>query len=215
MTALAFWSRLTLVGNFTLDTPLRIGAGSEYIALDGDGKPLIPASSFRGALRATIESALRGLVNANNETRRTVTLRGPDGRVTPTIRTVKVCCDSVDKRDDDLNYQGCLTKAIVARWEADPVLRPELDAALIDCTCQVCRLFGTPWLAGRVHVADLPIAKESWNGSTVSRGGLSISRDTDTAIDGSLYQRQALVRSASSFCRHRVAATADRPQHPR
>jgi CRISPR-associated RAMP protein (TIGR02581 family) len=196
MTAPGFWSRLTLVGTFTLDTPLRIGAGSEYIALDGDGNPLIPASSFRGALRATVESALRGLVSESNDARRTVTLRGPDARPTPTIRTVKVCCDSVDKRDDDVNYQGCLTKAIVARWEADPVLRPQLDAALIDCTCQVCRLFGTPWLAGRVHVADLSIVKESWNGSTVSRGGLSISRDTDTAIDGSLYQRQAVPAGA-------------------
>jgi CRISPR-associated RAMP protein (TIGR02581 family) len=190
----AFWSRLTLVGEYVLDSPLRIGTGGDGVALDSQKRPLIPASSFRGALRAYVESTLRGLSPAGRETRRTVNLRGPDGRPTPTQRTVKLCCDSVDKREDDLNYQGCLTRAIVSRWEADPVLRPQLDAALVDCTCQVCRLFGTPWLAGRVRLADLRIVNgNSTNGyGFVSRGGLSISRDTDTAIEGSQYQRQAI-----------------------
>ncbi len=110
----------------------------------------------------------------------------------PTTRTVKICCDSVDKRDDDLNYQGCLTGAIVNRWQADTILRPQLDSALVDGTCQVCRLFGTPWLAGRVYLADLRVIKDSWNGTLAARGGLAISRSTDTAIEGSLYQRQAV-----------------------
>ncbi len=195
MTAQAFFSRLTLVGEYVLDTPLRIGAGPDNagVALDHDNRPFIPASSFRGALRAYIEAALRGMYAPHQDQRVTVTLRGPDGRPMPTTRTVKVCCDSVDKRDDDAHYQGCLTKAIVAKWEADPVLRPQLDSALIDSTCQVCRLFGAPWLAGRVSVADLRLGD---NGSdadaAIMRGGLSINRDTDTAIEGSAYQRQAI-----------------------
>jgi len=193
MTAQAFFSRLTLVGEYLLDTPLRIGAGTEGagVALDHENRPYIPASSVRGALRAYIESALRGLYAPHQEQRITVTLRGSDGRPLPTTRTVKVCCDSVDKRDDDLNYQGCLTKAIVAKWEADPVLRPQLDAALVDATCQLCRLFGTPWLAGRISIADLQLVG-NWSGATITRGGLSINRDTDTAIAGSAYQRQAV-----------------------
>ena len=147
------------------------------------------------SLRRTVFSksmrcVLVALGGSKHDTRKTITLRGPDGRPAPTARLVKLCCDSVDKRDDDLNYQGCLTKAIVKQWEADPVLSPGLDAALLDCTCQVCRLFGTPWLAGRVHLADLTAI--GWQGQYESRGGLSISRETDTAIDGSAYQRQAL-----------------------
>ena len=201
------WSRLTLTGQFTLDAPLRIGGGAEGLVLDGAGKPVIPASSFRGALRAAVESALRGLADPHQETRYTVTLRGPDGRPTPTTRTVKVCCDSVDKRDDDLNYQGCLTGAIVNRWQADTLLRSQLDSALVEGTCQVCRLFGTPWLAGRVYLADLPVIKDSWNGTLVTRGGLSISRDTDTAIEGSLYQRQA-VPAGTRFQFHLVVENA-------
>src|SRR5260370_21453384 len=89
--------------------------------------------------------------------RQTLPLRGPDGRPAPVTRLVKLACDSVDKRDDDLNYQGCLTGAIVARWEGDPALRPGFEAALVACSCQVCRLFGAPWLAGRVTLADLRI----------------------------------------------------------
>jgi CRISPR-associated RAMP protein (TIGR02581 family) len=187
----AFWSRLGLVGEYVLDSPLRIGAGAEGLALDAAGHPVIPATTFRGALRAYVESVLRGMQNGSHDARRTVMVRGPDGRTTPTQRIVKLCCDSVDKRDDDLNYQGCLTRAIASRWEADPVLRPQLDSALVDCSCQVCRLFGAPWLAGRVHVADLRIA-DNWTGTYVTRGGLSISRDADTAIEGSQYQRQAV-----------------------
>jgi CRISPR-associated RAMP protein (TIGR02581 family) len=189
-----FSSRLSLVGEFVLDSPLRIGTGpeSDETLLDSENRPLIPATTFRGALRAYVESALRSVVTQRHETRHTITLRGPDGRPAPTTRTVKVCCDSVDKRDDDLNYQGCLTRAIVARWEADPVLRPQLDSALIECTCRVCRLFGTPWLAGRVSVADLTVPNGDWSGETVIFGGLSINRDTDTAIEGSIYHREAV-----------------------
>ena len=201
----AFWSRLTLVGEYVLDSPLRISAGAEGVALDSEKQPMIPASSFRGALRAYVESTLRGL--SDQETRLTINLRGPDGRPMPTPRTVRLCCDSVDKRDDDLNYQGCLTRAIVSRWEADPVLRPQLDAALIDCTCQVCRLFGTPWLAGRVRVADLRLANVDWANSYVTRGGLSISRETDTVIEGSQYQRQA-VPAGTRFSFHLTVENA-------
>ncbi len=191
MSSQVFWSRLSLVGDYVLEAPLRIGAGAEDVALDANGRPMIPASSFRGALRAYIEAALRGVSRERQDTRRTVMLRGPDGRPTPTPRVVKLCCDSVDKRDDDLNYQGCLTKAIVAAWEQDPVLRPNLDTALVDCTCAVCRLFGAPWIAGKVHIADLQVA-HGWSGSYETRSGLAISRDSDTLIEGSVYRRHAV-----------------------
>jgi CRISPR/Cas system CSM-associated protein Csm3 (group 7 of RAMP superfamily) len=138
--------------------------------------------------------------------RRTVTLRGPDGRPATVQRLVYVCCDSVDKRDDDVNYQGCLTRAIVARWEADASLRPQLDSVLVECSCQVCRLFGAPWLAGRVHVADLRVMN-GWSGSYTTLGGLAISRDTDTMIEGSQYRRQ-VVPAGTRFSFHLTVENA-------
>ena len=190
MSAQAFWSRLSLVGDFVLDTPLRVSAQNVGIAADAYGRPIIPGSTFRGALRAYIESVLRGAYDESQNKRQSVTLRGPDGRAAPVSRIVKLCCDSVDKRQDDLNYQGCLTTAIVAKWQADPVLRPNLDSALVDCSCQVCRLFGAPWLAGKVFVADLQA--RDWTGTLQTRAGMAISRDRDTAIEGSQYQRQSV-----------------------
>src|SRR5450432_2623997 len=187
----AFWSRLTLVGDFTLESPLRIAGEGDSLAMDDTGQPIIPGSSFRGALRATIESVLRGIEAEGTGTQRTVMLRGPDGRPAPSARLVRLACDSTDKRDADLNFQGCLTKAIVVRWQSDPVLRPKLDEALLECSCSVCRIFGAPWIAGRVTVPDLRIAG-TWDGALAQRGGLSLSRDRDVMIEGSAYQRQAV-----------------------
>ena len=190
MTSHSFFSRLTLVGDYVLDSPLHIGNGPDGVATDAEDRPLIPGSTFRGALRAYIESVLRGVETDQHTTRQSVTLRGSDGRPVTNTRVVRLACDSTDKRDDDLQYQGCLTRAIVTRWESDPVLRPKLDSALADCTCQICRLFGAPWLAGRVHIADL-VARD-WKGSLLRRGGLAISRDRDVMIEGSSYQREAV-----------------------
>lgn len=192
MTSQAFWSRFTIVGDYLLDSPLRIGTESDGIAVDREGRPIIPGSTFRGALRAYIESVLRSIETDQHATQQTVSLRGGDGRPMTSSRTVYLACDSTDKRDDDVHYQGCLTQAIVTRWVNDPVLSPNLDAALVDCTCQVCRLFGAPWLAGRVHVPDLVATSDDWKGSLLKRGGLAISRDRDVMIEGSAYQREAV-----------------------
>lgn len=188
------WSRLDLVGEYAAQTPLRIGTGSPEggLALDADGRPLIPATSFRGALRAYIESMLRGMDSEALTTFQYLMTSGVDQQPTPTIRKVCLCCDSVDKRPDDLAYQGCLTQAIVERWQTDPILRPELDRALIECTCLVCRLFGAPWLGGRVSVADLRLVDHTWNESYLMRGGASLRRDTGTLIEQSGYVWQAV-----------------------
>jgi CRISPR-associated RAMP protein (TIGR02581 family) len=188
MAVQTFWSRLSLTGEFTLETGLRIGVG-DGVALDSAGNPIIPGSTFRGALRAYIEAALRGMHDPQRDKKVTINVRGQDGRPMPVTRTVTLCCDSVDKRDD-ANYQGCLTKTIVAKWEADPVLRPNLDTALTDCSCQVCRLFGAAWLAGKVVIPDLVLSNGDWSGDLQMRGGLAVSRDRDIAIKDSAYQRE-------------------------
>ncbi len=192
------WSRLDLVGEYATQTPLRIGNGTPEggLALDSEGRPLIPATSFRGALRAYIESMLRGMDSEAMTTFQYLMTSGADQQATAIIRKVCLCCDSVDKRQDDLDYQGCLTQAIVERWQADPILRPELDRTLIACTCLVCRLFGTPWLGGRVSVADLTLVDHTWADSFLMRGGASTRRDTGTLIEHSGYVRQAVPAGA-------------------
>jgi len=186
------WSRLILAGTITLESPLRVGAGEGMIALDSSGVPYLPGSTLRGALRTYIESALRGMTRPNWRGQYTVTLRGLDGRPATVSRMVALSCDSVDKRDDDINYQGCLTGAIVKKWEADPVLRPNFEAALIGCTCYVCRLFGANWLAGKTFIPDAVVVASSWRGNLLDRGGLTLHRDRDTMLPGSDYWCEAV-----------------------
>lgn len=64
-----FRSRLELVGTLTTVTALRIGAGRSTQPIGSDlpvikdalNRPLIPGSSFKGALRSRLESFLRGI----------------------------------------------------------------------------------------------------------------------------------------------------------
>ena len=63
----SFDSRLTLIGSLTAETALRIGAGRATgvtgtdlpVVRDTLGKPYIPGSSLKGALRAYVESLVR------------------------------------------------------------------------------------------------------------------------------------------------------------
>jgi CRISPR/Cas system CSM-associated protein Csm3 (group 7 of RAMP superfamily) len=165
------WSRLDLAGEFVLDTPLRIAADISGNPLcDASGQPIIPATTFRGVLRAYIESILRSLNADIPPTIRHLTVTGSDGKPQDVVRFVALCCDSTDKHPDDALYQGCLTEAIIARWRADMQLRPSLDRMIAVCSCMACRLFGTSWLAGRVRVDPLTTTESSWEGDFVPVG---------------------------------------------
>lgn len=190
------WSRLELVGEYVTQTPLRIGSaesnGQGGLALDTNGLPWIPASTFRGVLRATVESLLRSLDSEARAILYHLQVSGANGLPLPIVRRVSLCCDSVDKSAADAHYQGCLTDAIVASWQADPLVRPHLDRVIVGCTCLACRVFGASWIAGRVRVNDLPLIPDSWDRSFVTRGGVTIRRDTGTLLENSAYTREAL-----------------------
>ena len=169
-TPLPPWVQLVLTGELVTRSPLRIGGdrvGEGAPALDAMGVPVIPARTFRGALRAYIETAMRSMNVEMQPILHHLTVSGANGRPSAAIRRVLLCCDSVDKNAADVQYQGCLTPAIVARWQADPLVRPDLDRLLRVCTCPVCRLFGAPWLAGRVRIDDLRLVESSWDGRYV------------------------------------------------
>lgn len=188
------WTRLEIAGEYVMDSPFHIGDGSpeDGIALDLAGRPMIPASTFRGALRAHTESMLRAMNSEAMQVIRQVEMTGIDRKPVSIMRKVGLACESVDKPANSLNYQGCLTEAIVVLWTADPLLQSTLDRTLNDCTCMACRLFGTAWLRGKLHLTDLSLIDKSWGGNYALRGGITLSRDTDTMIEGSAYLRRGL-----------------------
>ncbi len=185
----AAWSRLELAGDYVMDSAFRIGAGDNDVLLDRDGQPYIPGSTLRGALRSYTESFLRAMDSDALTEVREVLISGTQGNPIPMLRRVALCCDSVDRPVNSTNYQGCLTEGIVALWRDDPLLQTTLDEALAACTCQACRVFGAPWLASKVAVADMPL-RGTWNGLYEARGGLALSRDGGVAL--SPYTRRAL-----------------------
>ena len=56
-----------------------------------------------------------------------------------------------------------------------------LSAALIRLADPVSRIFGAPWLAGKLQVRDLPVVPSAWFGQYQERDGVVIDRDTETA----------------------------------
>lgn len=207
-----FTSRLHLYGRLTFDSALRIGA-SRSGAVDepdlpvlrtADGRPYIPGSSFKGALRTYIESVLRTL------------------QARPDLSDRNLACLSVGKPQarpaDDPTPFLCLTQSEVSvlkevaptNWHtstkipgalqtrlADAAHRRSeveqrdekavLDWTLRDLSCWTCRLFGSSWLASKVLIKDLMVHEETFYHTEI-RDGVGIDRDSGRAADGAKYQ---------------------------
>ncbi|MGI8933473.1 MAG: type III CRISPR-associated RAMP protein Csx7 [Phormidesmis sp.] len=164
-----FKNRLELSGILTTVTALRISQGRSTEPIGSDlpvvkdalGQPLIPGSSFKGALRSRMESFLRGI---NPEL-----AQDPSELVSDRINTEVKRLKELHKNDD-----------------------AALTAALEGITDEVSKVFGTPWQASKFQVRDLTVKPDSWFGQYQERDGVSIDRDTETAVDGRLYDFQVV-----------------------
>jgi CRISPR-associated RAMP protein (TIGR02581 family) len=172
-----FKNRLEITGTLSTITALRVGAGKSIDPISSDmpvikdalGRPLIPGSSFKGAMRSHLESFMRGidLKFAND----------PSELVSPYwINKIK---DLKKNVDDDKNLTS----------NAKDI---KLTEDLIKETDRVSLLFGSPWIAGKLQIQDLHVLPEIWFGQYQERDGVSIERDTETAADGRKYDFQVV-----------------------
>lgn len=182
-----FHNRMALEGTLKLEAGLRIASGASDSVIGADisvirdalGRPFIPGSSFKGALRATVERLARTL----------------DRRP-----MVWACDNPLDHRAG-----ACVTGERKAEILADATGNGRVDEQkfarnLAAETCTVCRLFGSPWLASKVRVKDLPLKEESWVGRVEVRTGVGIDRDTRTAAKNVLYSFEALPSGTEFTC---------------
>ncbi len=181
-----FHNQLELRGTLTALTALRIGSGRSLhpvgtdlpVVRDALGRPYIPGSSFKGALRAHVERVLRSLLDA----------RG--------------ACNPL--RDSE----RCVSPR---QWEELRSLHREddgaLSAGLEERLCMACSLFGAPWRASKVQVADLSVLPESWLGRYEVRDGIGLDRDTETARDGLKYDYE-VVPASTAFAAHLICLNA-------
>jgi CRISPR-associated RAMP protein (TIGR02581 family) len=167
-----FKNRLELTGTLTTVTALRISAGRSSEPIGSDlpvikdalGRPLIPGSSFKGALRSRIESFLRGIVGDNRK---------------------QVANPAVE---EEWSITSQEMKQIKEDFKDDLALTTEI----LKQTDLISHLFGSPWLASKFQVRDLTVQPDAWFGQYQERDGVAIDRDTETAADGKLYDFQVV-----------------------
>lgn len=179
-----FGSRLLIEGELEAVTPLRIGAGRSGDAAESDlpvlkdvlGRPLIPGSSLKGALRSHIEAVLRG-VEATQ----------------PVNGNYRLTCDVLDDccltEDDVKQIKNDARKVSLAVGQPPSQI---VDDEILTRTCLTCRLFGSPNAAAKLALRDLPVISDYWGDRYMLRDGVAIDRDTGTAVDGKKYDFEAV-----------------------
>lgn len=165
-------SRLRFSGVLTARTGLRIGIGRDNdvagrdlpVMRDASGRPFIPGASFKGALRAQLEAALRGLRDSVQEQR-------------------KLACYVMEPQ------LRCIPDTLIKFWREGSTTRaPQtLSRLVLENSCLICQTLGSTWLASHVAIRDLAVDPALWFGQFEVRQGVSLDRDTETAREGLLY----------------------------
>ena len=165
-----FLNRLEITGTLTAITALRISAGRSTEPIGSDlpvikdalGQPLIPGSSFKGALRSRLESFLRS--------------------IDPVL-----ACDPTD--EENWSITSTQMTALLKQYDKrDKQLSERIETE----TDFVSLIFGSPWIASKLQLRDLTVKPETWYEQYQERDGVSIDRDTETAADQKLYSYQVV-----------------------
>ncbi len=182
-----FHNRLILEGTLTLDTGLRIGSGAGDSVIGADipivydalGRPFIPGSSFKGALRATVERLARTI---DQQPR------------------LWACANPLDHEKGICVTEGRKEKLLEEATQNGRIDEQKFARTLAAETCTVCRLFGSPWLASKVRTKDLSLIEKSWAGHVEVRTSVKIDRDTRTAVHQGLYSFETVPAGAQFGC---------------
>jgi CRISPR-associated RAMP protein (TIGR02581 family) len=174
-----FKNRLEIIGTLTTVTALRISSGRSTEPIGSDlpvikdalGRPLIPGSSFKGALRSRLESFLRGILGSD---RKLV--------ANPAVN------DEWSLTATELSeFKEKILKNVKQEEKED-----RLNDFILSNTDLISHLFGSPWIASKFQVRDLTVQADAWFGQYQERDGVAIDRDTETAADGKLYDYQVV-----------------------
>lgn len=187
----ALRNRYVFTGKLVMRTALHIGGGKitlsssdSPVVLTPDQKPYIPGSSFKGALRSTIEKIVPGL---------------PDFSSCALIELSKDEIEALEgNRQAMKNICPTVRQSDVARRRRDePDKAADIQKATIEELCDTCLLFGSPFAAARLNVSDLYMPKEEWSGVLQIRDGVAIDRDTEKARDRLKYDFEVVPASAT------------------
>ncbi len=184
-------NRFLFSGKLVMRTALHIGGGKvtlsssdSPVVLTPEQKPYIPGSSFKGALRSTVEKIVPGLPGfstcalidlSNDEIRALGGNREAIKNICPTVRQSEVA----------------------QRRREEPDKAAEIQKDTIEELCDTCLLFGSPFAAARLNVNDLYMPKEEWSGVLQIRDGVAIDRDSEKARDRLKYDFEVVPATAA------------------
>ncbi|MEO1396112.1 MAG: CRISPR-associated RAMP protein Csx7 [Cyanobacteria bacterium J06634_5] len=183
-----FKNRLELVGTLKTVTALRVSKGRSLEPIGADlpvvkdalGRPLIPGSSFKGAMRSRLESFLRGI--------------DPLLAANPAIEEEwAIPSQDVIQNGHRIDGMTRIKKALNDKQNLDASQKDkQLTETILNKTDLASLIFGSPWMSSKFQVRDLTVSPENWFGQYQERDGVAIDRDTETAADGKLYSFQVV-----------------------
>ncbi len=178
-----FQNQTRILATLEMQTALSVGShgsleptGTDLPVMKGpDGAPFIPGSSIKGAVRALAERILR---TWNKQ---------PD----------VWACDPFADPCVSSNRKDQLLREAEDEAEDPSQVEQIFSQKVWDASCTACRLFGSPWFAGRVAFKDAYLL----NGDdlplvTQIRDGVGIDRDLGAARTGVKYDFEVVVPGA-------------------
>lgn len=187
-----FQNRTIISATLVMETPLSIGsrlsllpAASDLpVIKTPDGIPFIPGSSLKGVIRTHTERMLRTM-DAVGRKWRGERLWACDPLSEQERCVIGTCCNQCEDCKDNNCCQNCerCKACIIKRNQKNGELDDKsFTAELWKKSCTACRLFGSPWLASRVHFRDALLAnKDDLLHWTEVRDGVGIDRDLGSA----------------------------------
>jgi CRISPR-associated protein Csm3 len=184
-------NRYLFKGKLVMQTAFHIGGGrvtlsssDSPVVLTPEEAPFIPGSSFKGALRSTVE------------------------KLVPSLPGDWSCCAliEVELSDEETKEVEKGQRSICPTvWSEDikrkrrekPAQTQQILAEARERLCDTCRLFGSPFAASRININDLYITDKIWDGIIQIRDGVAIDRDSEKAKDRLKYDFEVVPASAS------------------
>ena len=161
-----FQSRLNLKGKVETLTAIRIGAGRSTSPISSD-LPVVRDAANRPYIPG---SSFKGVLRSYVES------------LMRSLTDYKhVVCNPTDGNEQ------CIT-----REDMESLRKKRDDQEILNQTCWVCQLFGSPWYASKLQIRDLHVKPELWFNQYQQRDGVAIDRDTETASTGKLYDYEVV-----------------------
>ena len=182
-------NRYLFQGRLVMQTALHIGGGKVTLShsdspviLTPEEIPFIPGSSFKGALRSTVEKLVPGLPGLYS----CALIELSDEEIEERKKNGVRICPTVRQRD--IQRQ---------RRNASPEEQEKIKKEIYDTLCDTCQLFGSPFAASRINVSDLYMPYEEWSEVIQIRDGVAIDRDSEKAKDRLKYDFEVVPASAT------------------